>query len=72
VLRALCRDEEERRRRYAELYLGSSALQDVRNYFHEDFSRLRFTTALPGLQHCCGDGGGDAAAAQGSSSGLGG
>jgi hypothetical protein len=40
---ALCRKVDEKRQRYAELYLSSaSALDDVRSYFHRDFEMLRF------------------------------
>ena len=40
---ALCRKVDEKRQRYAELYLSSaSALDDVRSYFHSDFEMLRF------------------------------
>lgn len=55
--------EEERWRRYAELYMNNTALEDIRRYFHKDFSLLQYNSSIP-WAHSSIDGGivlGDAA-----------
>ncbi|KAL4444048.1 hypothetical protein ABPG75_011785 [Micractinium tetrahymenae] len=39
--------EEERRRRYAQLYMNNTALEDIRRYFHRDFTLLQYNSSIP-------------------------
>lgn len=56
--------EDVRQRAYAQQYMNSEALDDIRRYFHRDFSLLNFSSTIPGE-----DGGGTNSS---SSSGAGG